>query len=194
MQQRFTDIVNRCGEVVADANRLFGTQLSPQINFDLRGRVAGMASWYRLNTPGGFVLTKQIVKFNREMIMGSGFLHILQHTVPHEVAHLVCAARPELGRNHNPGWRRVCMALGGNGQRCHSEEVAYAHGTYVYIATCGTRVTLSKTIHSRIQAGQNRYLRKTRGQLNKFCAWAPLGQEPRQRLVANAQQPAIMAA
>lgn len=194
MQHRFTDIANRCREVVADANRVFGTQLNPQISFDLRGRAAGVASWHRINTPAGHVLIKQILKLNREMITSAGFEHIMKNTVPHEVAHLVCAARPELGRNHNLGWKRVCRALGGNGERCHSEEVKYAHGTYVYIATCGTRVTLSKTIHRRIQAGQGRLIRKTGGRLNSMCAWAPLGQEPTKKFFDSTAQSAIIAA
>lgn len=178
MQNRFTDIANRCREVVADANRIFGTKLNPQISFDLRGRSAGLANWQRINSPSGHVLIKEIIKFNRDMILGNGYQHVITNTVPHEVAHLVCVARPELGRNHNHGWKRVCVTLGGNGKRCHSEEVEYAHGTYVYIATCGMRVTLSKIIHRRIQAGQVRLISKTGGRLNRMCAWAPLGQEP----------------
>lgn len=194
MQNRFTDIANRCREVVADANRIFGTKLNPQISFDLRGSVAGLANWQRINSPSGAVLIKEIIKFNRDMIMGNGYQHVITNTVPHEVAHLVCVARPDLGRNHNPGWKRVCVALGGNGKRCHSEEVRYAHGTYVYIATCGMRVTLSKTIHRRIQAGQVRLIGKTGGKLNRMCAWAPLGQEPTKKFIDSAVQSAIIAA
>lgn len=194
MQQRFTDIVNRCREVLSTANQRYNINLTPTVKFDLRGRVAGTASWHRAATPTGWVLLRQELNFNRDMIMGSGFDHMINDTVPHEIAHLVCAVRPELGRNHNPGWKNVCRALGGNGQRCHNEEVRFVHGTYVYIATCGMRVTLSKTIHTRIQQGQTLTIRRTGGKLNRYCAWAPLGQEPRQRLVANVQQPAMLAA
>jgi SprT protein len=169
---RFAAIRNKTREVLARAKELYGVDINPTISFNLRGRVAGWAGCKlcRLTATRNYTL-----RYNRGLIDGNHFDDMMNETVPHEVAHLVCYARPELGRKHDGGWRRVCLALGGNGNTRHDYDVTYAHGGYTYRATCGTEVTVSKIIHGRIQAGQSRTLRRTGGRLDKWCAWAPAG-------------------
>lgn len=49
---------------------------------------------------------------------------MLEDTVPHEVAHIVCMIKPHLGDGHNQGWQTVCKRLGGSGNH------RYAYGDY----------------------------------------------------------------
>ena len=90
---------------------------------------------------------------------------MLNDTIPHEIAHLVNYAKPSTGRRHNRGWKRVCLALGGNGQRC-VENNAYdldqptleerkinhdARRPYVYTDSTGTERRLTKVRHNKLQ-------------------------------------------
>jgi len=169
MQQidRFTAVREKVREVIVKANSIYGVALQPEIDFALIGRVAAQAGAMRV----AGVLHNQSLRFNRDVIMGNDFPNLLRNTVPHEVAHLVCFARPELGNNHNPGWKRVCRTLGGTGNRCNNYDVQYAAGTYRYVASCGTEVAISKIRHRRIQQGQVFRLHSTGGVISNSCRW-----------------------
>ncbi|MCA1800818.1 MAG: SprT-like domain-containing protein, partial [Actinobacteria bacterium] len=122
------EVVQQC---MQRAEREFHVDMSKvTVRFDLKGCAAGMAGW----TPrGGYYL-----RLNTTMIQGSGYNHIVNDTIPHEVAHLVCFMMPHLGSGHNNGWKRVCRHLGGTGETYHKEEVVYAKGrTYEYTCTQG---------------------------------------------------------
>lgn len=157
-------------QVLKAAGERYGLDMSKvAIRFDLRGRAAGMAGckrdWHG-NTSDHYL------RFNVDMINGNGFNHVLTETVPHEVAHIVCYMNPKLGDDHNAGWRNVCIALGGSGDRCHGEEVVYAKGnTYTYITTAGVKVNVSQQRHKKIQAGHC-YRFRTGGMINQFCKWS----------------------
>ena len=111
-------ILTRCYEIFRRAEAQYGVNLGRvEILFNLRGRVAGMACCRR-NRFSGAPATDLKLRFNVDMIAGDGYDHILNDCVPHEIAHLVCYANPQLGANHDRGWKRVCVALGGNGERC----------------------------------------------------------------------------
>lgn len=173
MMDRFEAMRTRTKEVLEKAQLLYGVKIDPSVTFNLRGRVAGWAGCkYCMLTQQ----KKYTLRFNSEIIQGKHFDDMMQNTVAHEVAHLVCFARPDLGSKHNPGWKRVCVALGGNGSRTHSYETAPARGVgFTYRASCGTEITVSQIIHRKIQAGQGRVLKKTRGRVDRFCVWAPQG-------------------
>ena len=170
--QRMAAIRSKTQEVLAKAKELYGVDIKPTISFNLRGRVAGWAGckFCRVNQQRVYTL-----RYNRDCVTGNHFEDMRDETVPHEVAHLVCYARPELGRKHDAGWRRICLELGGNGNTRHDYAVTYAHGGWDYIATCGTKVAVSNIIHQRIQAGQGRVLRKTGGKVNRWCRFARQG-------------------
>src|SRR5574337_453766 len=105
MQTQAQLILDKCNEVVAKARELYGLDLSKvQIRMDLRGRAAGVAM-----RRGGIYT----VRFNRDMMTREAFDHVLNNTVPHEFAHIVCFMNPSLGKNHDYGWARVCERLGG---------------------------------------------------------------------------------
>ena len=182
---RQAEITRKTQEVLARARELYGVTISPTIAFNLRGRVAGWAGCHFCR------MTRQAsrftLRFNQDLIQGPHFADMRDETVPHEVAHLVCYARPELGRRHNDGWRRVCMALGGNGKTRHSYDVSHAAGSIVYVSDRGHEIKLSKIRHAKIQAGVHYVFKNGRGRVDRYCAWAPEGQAPR----VHVQRPAV---
>ena len=147
-------IITRCFEIFRRAEAQYGVNLGRvEILFNLRGRVAGMACCRR-NRFSSAPATDLKLRFNADMIAGDGYDHILNDCVPHEIAHLVCYANPQLGANHDRGWKRVCVALGGNGERCHTEDVLMAKGnTYRYVTSTGAEIQVGDRHHSQIQAG-----------------------------------------
>ena len=157
----------KVAKIVERANALFNISLPTiQVRFDLRGQAAGQAS-HRFG--------QYAMRFNRDMLTNAGWDHLINNTVPHEIAHIVCYFKPTLGRRHDAGWKRVCRMLGGNGQRCFSQDdapVVYAKGrTFTYTATTGTVHNVSEKLHKNIQMGRTYTLKKCRGKLNKECSF-----------------------
>lgn len=177
---RFDQIIQKTNEVLDRAHALYGVRIRPTIRFNLTGRVAGWACC-KFNRYTGQV-TDASLRFNRTLIAGDHFEDMRDETVPHEVAHLVCHHCPQLGRNHDAGWRRVCLALGGNGQTRHSYTVEHAAGSFVYVTTSGSRVMLSHIRHKRVQEEGGSYRFRDGGRADRYCAWAPSGQTPVARL------------
>lgn len=172
---------------LAQAGERYGIDTSKvRILFNLRGTCAGQARWTydRWNKEVG---TAEL-RFNVTMINDKGFDHILNDTVPHEVAHIICAINPRLGKNHDAGWRRVCVALGGSGDRCHTEEVIYAKGdTYSYISTNGNVINVSGQRHAKIQRGYSLRFSKGLGILDNTCQFKLIGRSGRR--VADTPEP-----
>jgi SprT protein len=126
-----TRVLAKCKEVFARAMELYGTDLSKvAISFDLRGRVGGWAS--AKGTPRRYAM-----RFNHDMLLREE-KEMIDEVVPHEIAHIVCFMKPQLGRNHDYGWAHVCRQLGGTGNRTHDMPVVYGNGvTYEYTTTRG---------------------------------------------------------
>lgn len=184
---RQAEIKRKTQEVLDLAQRLYGVRINPSIAFNLRGRVAGWAGCRLCRITGQ--ASQFTLRFNCELIQGKHFEDMRDETVPHEVAHLVCYARPELGRKHNDGWRRVCLALGGNGKTRHSYDVSHAGGSIVYVTDRGHEIKLSKIRHAKIQAGTTYTFKHGKGRVDRYCAWAPEGQTPVVRLQRPTVQP-----
>lgn len=164
MVERFEQIQAKVNELILLANSLYNIDLPDvSVRFDLRGRAAGQAG----RRYGQFFM-----RFNRDMIADDkSWEHMIRDTVPHELAHIVCFYKPTLGRNHDHGWKSVCRALGGSGDRCHSEQVVYAKGnTYHYRTTHGHTVTVSERIHKNLQKGHT-YTVRGKGKLNSLCEY-----------------------
>jgi SprT protein len=171
LNERMAQIQERIKKVIADAQTRYGVDFSDvQVRFDLRGRCAGIAG----HKGGLFGKRAYFLRFNRDMINTNAFKHLVEDTVPHEVAHIICFMRPELGRNHDAGWKRVCRKLGGSGERCHTEQVVYANGkTFQYKTTAGKLITVSERIHRKIQMGSSYTVKRGGGKLLKTCEWVP---------------------
>lgn len=107
--------------------------------------------------------------------------HVLDFVVPHEVAHAVVnyfgwdRIPGRIRRSpHGMAWKRVCIALGGNGEikvDLAKHNMVCTKGSrrvtkYEYRASCGTVIMLSAVIHGKIQRGQMRRLNSTKGVLS----------------------------
>jgi predicted SprT family Zn-dependent metalloprotease len=98
-----------------------------------------------------------LVILNRRAIQ-QGYHHILDEVIPHEIAHIVCLAKPHFGSGHDDGWKEVCIRLGGTGQVTYDTEFDLRKDTmvrrqYIYNTKHG-RVRLSEDWHKRLQAGK----------------------------------------
>jgi predicted SprT family Zn-dependent metalloprotease len=169
MQTQFQQIRDRVRDCINMAETKFGIKM-PEVKvlFDLRGRAAGMAQRRG---------TEHSLRFNVEHIRlgGKTWEHLLNETVPHEVAHAVCHAHPRFGHRHDAGWQRVCRTLGGNGSQCYGEEDApeavAAQRPWVYITTAGYEVRVTKIIHRKIQSGAAYVMRGGRGRVTRECQY-----------------------
>lgn len=193
MQSQIEAIKSKVAECIAIAERKFNIKMPQvQVRFDLSGRAAGMA---------GYRGTSFYLRFNvKHMALGGqSWEHLLNDTVPHEVAHTVCQSNPQFGRNHDAGWKRVCIALGGNGRRCYSEEDApeaiAAMRPYVYVTTNGHEVRVTKVVHSKIQRGSSYSFKGGKGSVNRSCQYsymtAPAVQQVKKPVVVNAAPPVV---
>lgn len=162
---RKQQILTKVRELTELANRLYGADAVPanlQVRFDLRGRTAGQACsrW-----------TDYWMRFNVDMMMGSGWDHLFNNTVPHELAHIICMNK-RWDRGHGATWRRVCIQLGGNAERCHNETVTYAKGqTYYYTTSTGQVQAISVIRHRKIQQGAVYRFRGAGGHIDRNCRW-----------------------
>ena len=168
MMNRFQQMTHKVQDLFNRARMLYGLDLTKtEVNFRLRGRIAGKAVCRHCLVTE----TKTYrVMFNKKLIQGQYFDDMLVNTTAHEVAHIVCMMDPRLGKDHDEGWRRVCIALGGDGSERHTYEVEYAGGNYIYTTSLGYDVVISSNRHSRIQKGKI-YKVKGKGMLNRACAW-----------------------
>ena len=170
MMDRFKAMTERTHQVLAKAEALYGVKT---IAFNLRGRVAGWAGCKFC------ALTRQAkdfsLRFNSEIIQGDHFEDMINFTIPHEIAHLLCYARPELGRKHDAGWKRVCIALGGNGSRTHNYDVV-VRGRWDYLTDLGNKVSVTKKYHAYVQAGGTLTFKRGLGQIHKASVHAPSGE------------------
>ena len=168
MHNKIAQVANRVNQLFKLSKELFDVDLDETVvRFDLRGRVAGYATLTKRE--GQHAQTS--LRFNTDMMQNGGLDVIINDTVPHEIAHLICMLRPELGNNHDRGWQTVCRMLGGNGKRTHNQPVVYAKGrTYLYTTTTGYQVALSEQRHRKVQTGSI-YAVRDNGFLNAQCAY-----------------------
>lgn len=109
----FTNKVNECLQKAAKQFNMPNI-LKTTVSYFPKGRCAGQAK----SSCGEYE-----VRFN-EFNIENDWDEMVNETIPHEVAHIVCFERPSLGYNHNPGWKRVCLLLGGDASRTHNMQVA----------------------------------------------------------------------
>lgn len=143
----FTKLVKLC---IAAAESRWGTIGDVRISYNLKGRAAGQACCRRTVYGQAYDLE---LRFNREA-MQLDWVHMVKDTIPHEVAHLVAFAKPELGaKNHNPQWRRIARALGSTGERCHSMKLTggRTRTRYRYVLDNGHEVVAGPKHHKQIQ-------------------------------------------
>jgi predicted SprT family Zn-dependent metalloprotease len=95
-----------------------------------------------------------VIDFNIDMLESDfDFEATNTEAVPHEVAHIVCMVHPSFGNDHDEGWKKVCVELGGSGILelvTHKTSVCYE-----YISTEGIVVHTCRAIYKRVQTGEN---------------------------------------
>lgn len=169
---RFHMIQTRTQQVLDVAERMYGVKIQPTVSFKLRGRVAGLAGCRICAGVKTYSL-----KFNCELIESKHFDDMMQDTVPHEIAHLVAWARPDLGaRGHNAAWKRICVALGGTGARCHTYDDVVVRGRWDYLTDLGNKVSITKKYHAYVQSGATLSFKRGLGKICKDSPHAPSGQ------------------
>jgi predicted SprT family Zn-dependent metalloprotease len=135
-----------------------------EIHYFEKGRCAGTAS------QRGGVYSVRFNEFNIE----NDWDEMVNETIPHEIAHIVCFERPHLGSNHDMGWKRVCRMLGGDGSRTHNMKVALTKHVerkrYQYRDMNGFVHTIGPKHHKLIQTRKS-VMFAVRGQGNvMLCA------------------------
>lgn len=113
---------------------------------------------------------KATIVLNRDAIV-QNFKDMIEDTVPHELAHIVCMANPIYGEGHNQGWQEVCKRLGGSGGH------RYAYGDYdmrirkrkkyVYTLPLHGSLEVSDVRHKAIQNGKTYRVISTGERLTK---------------------------
>jgi predicted SprT family Zn-dependent metalloprotease len=187
LAQRKSEVIAKVKACVEKGNELYGITLPKlDVRFDLRGRAAGMACRRG---------SQYYIRFNRDMLTRDAWEHIINNTVPHEVAHSFCFMNPALGSGHNSGWERVCEALGGNGTRCHKEEVVYGKGyTYEYTTDRGHTVRVGDKYHAHVQRGMQLSFKRGMGAIHKHSPHSIVGHQGRTLANPIVQVPAGAAA
>jgi len=174
MQAQSAEVRAKCAEVFAVAKQQWPHLdfANVGIRFDLKGRAAGMACMR-----GG---RQFYMRFNADMLGREAFDHLLNETVPHEIAHIVCFMDPSLGRDHNSGWVRVSQRLGCSGKRYHSEEVVNGKGTtYEFVTDRGHKVRIGDKHFSYLQTGKPVTFKRGMGQITKCMAYSIVGYQGR---------------
>lgn len=164
--QQFETLVKLCIEA---AEEKYGKLPRIRIRFDLKGRAAGQAYYKRVRG-----VVEYGVRFN-VAAMNIDWDHMVKETIPHEIAHIVAYAKPELGaKGHNAGWKRIAWSLGCKGERCHTMPLPPARASsrqrYFYRTDRGTELLVGPKHHARIQAmgtASGIYVKKTREYLDR---------------------------
>lgn len=126
----------------------------PTMTFDLRGAVAGRASYQ-----------SQIIQYNLELFKGNK-QDYFENTVPHEIAHLFnyrLNIVPVINNSyryrikpHGMEWQRVMIRMGLNPTRCHNYEVKKVRNVsrdFLYKCSC-RNFNMTSIMHNKIVKGR----------------------------------------
>ena len=137
---------NMIQELFKKANELYGVDLSAtEVVFANMGKTnAGEAS--REGTALKLRFNSQVP----ESVLNA-------EVIPHEIAHLVCFLRPELGKGHDAGWKGVCLSLGGVGTRTITGldlKPSRVTKKFLYRTDSGKDAVLTSIRHNKLQKGK----------------------------------------
>jgi predicted SprT family Zn-dependent metalloprotease len=114
-------------EVMKEAKRLYGKLPACELCFSTRG-TRQLGNYHYNPRTKQHKITYQI----KALDMYDEVINL--QTVPHEIAHFVCEVK-KIGKNHDKGWKEVCVKLGGDGKRCAPPPKRQP----VVICTCGKK-------------------------------------------------------
>lgn len=164
LKDRRNIILDRTIELLDKASEQYELHFDMEdvvIDFGLKGISAGMAKWQMRQAHTGEILsmTNPIIRYNDHAIL-TDFDHMLNDTVPHEVAHLVVPVEySRTGRSrawHGPIWQRVCKELGGTGETYHQMKLPKARivREWLYRLPSGKELKIKTNRHNKIQNGK----------------------------------------
>lgn len=132
-------IIDRVAQSRALALQLFGIDLQEwSVSCDLRGMAAGQV-----------LVHTRLIRFNPQIAAAQPEA-FLQTTIAHEIAHVVChLLHGREARPHGPEWRRICIALGGSGERCHHFSATPVRRVTRYQYACGCRTWAITSVRVR---------------------------------------------
>jgi SprT protein len=152
------ELVKRVEDKILDtmliAEKIFNRSFElPALSFDLNsGRIAGQAFCYRW-----------LIKINPKFLSLDSD-HVINVTVPHEVAHLICHKMyPHAKQHHGPDWRSIMIRFGLRPNTYHTMRLPESM-PHTYICSC-QKFHLSNLLHKRMQNGSRRICNKCRKEL-----------------------------
>lgn len=150
--KRIDEALTKCIDM---ANRKFNVNLdNVEVTFRKRG-LSGAMAWRK----GILYGNRYGIEFNTQLLESDDSIdHIINEVIPHEVAHLVCFLNPSYGKNHNRGWKNVCIMLGGSGSRTAEMKLNRTRKSRSYIYEVnGKSIQVGSIRHGRIQRGTKSY-------------------------------------
>jgi SprT protein len=109
-------IVRLVKQVVERAKVVLNVEIeTPDVTFDVRGKVAGRAYFTRSRSRNRVDFNLPLALLNTDTFF---------ETVIHEVAHLVTYEMYPQATAHGPEFKSIDSVLGGRGTRCHSYDVS----------------------------------------------------------------------
>ncbi|QUG93377.1 hypothetical protein GR140_32070 (plasmid) [Pseudomonas putida] len=145
MRDYVRQVTEKVRDSLAIAERHFGRNFKlDDLLFDLKGRAAGMCVFSRITNTFK-------IRINRTLLEIAP-AHVIDTTVPHEVAHLV--AYQVYGMKippHGQEWQSVMVDVFGlQPGRCHQIDTSTASPRpFVYVCKCPKEFRLSKRMHNR---------------------------------------------
>lgn len=136
-----------------------------KILFDLKGYCAGKVQYKSEanSTPRLYKLSpkttlKQEVLSSLEMrinvsALEKDYYQMVSDVLPHEMAHVICALYPQLGKNHDSRWKGLARRLGGSGNLRHTINLNSANREWKY-RVAGEDIVLTTTRHNKLQNGK----------------------------------------
>lgn len=143
----------------------YSLALSCRVDYSLRGTRAGTALSRRKFGRVSIKPSENIIRLNLGMLQDP-ILHddMVNDTVAHELAHIVCHHLHPKARGHNQWWRSIALTLAGTGKRTHDYDVS-AHRIrkmkrFQYQCSnpqCAKDYELSAIRHNRVLRGASYY-------------------------------------
>jgi predicted SprT family Zn-dependent metalloprotease len=156
-------IFAQCQIVLAKAARLF-----PTLDLDIRGvDVLFNLKGTKIGVSKGLECGGYQMKFNLDYGVVYPH-HIVNETVPHEVAHIVRFKAAD-DNSHGKEWRNIAVALGASGDTTHPLPLIFKGKTIEYTTTRGYHKQVSEHVHRKIQAGAAYDYGLLEGIVNKNC-------------------------
>lgn len=152
----YSQFIAKTHEVMQKANEMFGINIQLKVDVNIRGvRIAGQAERkmgvYRVR------LNPLFCQQHPE--------DILNNTIPHEIAHIVCFAL-KCDDGHGKNWKSIAKKLGCNGERTHSMNIIDPKKVYYYAVFATGKVDIGVVRYNQVMIGKKTYSCK-HGKINK---------------------------